>query len=177
MSGLRQALDRLEGRSSRPALHVEPMPSVAHAEFATIDAPATREPRDLATALSTACPPPALIALVGIGVEDPWTAPLREAAEAVARRIGRDVVLLGPGLLDDGPTLTAQWSTLRERAAYGFLHAPAEYAAGRLDGLGRVDAVVPVIELGRTSPRAVEAFRRLLAARGIGLLGAVVLDE
>lgn len=176
MSGLLVALHRLEGCAAEAAAPVAPS-QFGSSPAAPSESASSNKPGDLASALIAACSPPALIAAVGIGVEESFAPLLRETAEKVARRIGRDVVLLGPGLLDDGATLISQWSALRKRADYGFLHAPAEYVAGRLDGLGCVDAVVPVVELGRTSPRAVQAFRQLLADHGIGMLGAVVIGD
>lgn len=174
MSGLLEALHRLESGVPPTA---PSLPCPAPERSASFVRAPQAEPHDSATAIVAACPPPALIAVIGIGVDEPLAPLLRETAEAVAGRIGRDVVLLGPGLLDDVATLTTQWSALRGRAAYGFVLAPAEYAVGRLDGLRRVDAVVPVVELGRTSSRAVEAVRRLLMDRGIVVLGPLVVGE
>jgi hypothetical protein len=203
MSGLLAALERLEGRrrheppaspvvgpidapASTPTLLEPPSPpepaqapAPAPSPPAAIDEPSPGK-NPLAVfvdALSSQCPPPSLAAFLSVGVAGSITGLLREHAEAVVERIGRDVVLLGPGLLDDPKSLESQWDALRRRAAYGFLHAESEYALARLGVLGSFAAVVPVVELGTSSATAVARLRRLLAIRRIKVLGAVVVEK
>lgn len=191
MSGLLEALQRLEGRPTAPPKTVD----VAAPVIPTRIEPAPEPQRPVVTpiariapprevdrfaafvdALTAACPAPALVAFLSIGVEDSITPLLRDHADAVARILGRDVVLLGPGLLDDPTSPTSCLAMLRERGAYGFLHAEADYALARPAALAQVAAVVPVVELGKTSTQAVGRLRRLLAVHRIAVLGSTVIS-
>jgi hypothetical protein len=180
MSGLLEALQRLEGRETPPSTpKAEPLvaPQVLAApQPAVVERPRERDRfADFVAALTNHCPPPALIAFLTVGVEGSVTPLLRDHADAVVRNVGRDVVLLGPGLLDAATPSSSGWSSLRERAAYGFLHADADFAVARLNALMQVAAVVPVVELGRTSSRSVAQLRRVLAVHRIPVLGATVV--
>ena len=203
MSGLLEALQRLEGRTAAPSTsgdvvapepisprfefpepqrHVEPSPLATPQVEPTPVAPIA-PPREVdryavfVDALKVACPAPALVAFLSIGVEGSITSLLRDHADAVARSLGRDVVLLGPGLLDDPDSPTSCWAALRERGAYGFVHADAAFALARPATLKQVAAVVPVVELGKSSTRAATQLRRLLAVNRIPVLGATVIAE
>lgn len=179
MSNLLEALQRLEGRAPAPTPAASTTPKVEPRVLpqpVVVELPRERDRfAEFVSAVTTHCPPPALIALLTIGVEGSVTPLLRDHADAVARRIGRDVVLLGPGLLDEAAPSSSGWSSLRDRAAYGFLHAEAEFALARLAALSQVAAVVPVVELGRTSTQAVAKLRRILAVHRIPILGATVV--
>jgi len=138
--------------------------------------PATGDdPTAFAKALTSACREPALVAFVTVGIEESVTPLLRSLAEAVAGYTHRDVLLLGPGLLDHLPAVVAQKRDLVEQRAFGFVHAASEFALARLDALSQVAAVVPVVELGRSAKPAVEQLVSSLSARGIRVLGSVVV--
>jgi hypothetical protein len=183
MSGLLDALHRLEGRArvETTTATVAAPPTVAPPpKPAPAVTPSPLEVERFAPfldALASACPPPALIAFLTVGVEGSITPLLRDHADAVARRLGRDVALLGPGVLDETTSKTSGWTALRERAAYGFLHATADFALARPTALQQVAAVVPVVELGKSSTQAVASLRRLLALQRITVLGAVVVSD
>lgn len=165
--------------TTTPEPFVVPQPK----EVAITTKPATRESRDaewfgpFVDALTADCPPPALVAFLTVGVEGSITPLLRDHADAVARRLGRDVVLLGPGILDEAASATSGWNALRHRAAYGFLHASAEFALARPSALQQVSAVVPVVELKKSSTHSLQELRRVLAVHRIAVLGAVVVSD
>ena len=182
MSGLLEALQRLEGRGVAPlaaAHNLEPTPEPQRPVVEPLVAPPREADRfgAFVDALRAACPAPALVAFLSIGVDGSITSLLRDHADAVARTLDRDVVLLGPGLLDDPDSPTSCWTSLRERGAYGFVHADAAFALARPTTLKQVAAVVPVVELGKTSTQSVTHLRRLLAVNRIPVLGATVITD
>jgi hypothetical protein len=132
---------------------------------------------DPTAALVRLLPAPALAAVVAVGVTGELLPLLRGFGEALSVRTGADVVLLGPGTLDDAAGLASQWDALRTQVGYGLVHAPAERATLRLDALRQTAGVIAVVELGRTSVQAVKTIRTLLADGGIPLLGTLVIRD
>lgn len=132
---------------------------------------------DGAAALAHILHAPALAAVVGIGLEGELVPLLREFGESLSCRTTSDVVLLGPGMLDDVAALSAQWKVLSPHVGYGLVHTSAERAVARLDALQQTAGVIAVVELGRTRVEAVEAFRTRLAERKIPLLGTLAIRD
>jgi hypothetical protein len=149
--------------------------SFADEIFAELELPPVVDRFDFATALPAACLAPATVAMISVGVADP-VATLRDLAQSVSDRLSGDVVLLGPGTLDDAAALAAQWDTLRSRAAYAFIHASSDVAMRRIAGLRATAGVALVVELGRTATNDVRRFTTAMTAAGISVLGVIILD-
>lgn len=186
MNALFQALERLDGREpgDSPAWQIrtvaEPQ-AVKTFPPADVSADPTASERDefdaFASALLAVVAPPAVVAFVTCGVSESIIDVLRDLAEAVANRTGDDVVLLGPGALDEPQSPGATRPGLHRPGGFGFVHASADQVGGRLPGLRRVAGVVVVVELGISSKQGLTVLRSILAAGGISLLGTIVLQN
>jgi hypothetical protein len=147
------------------------------AETASESSAVPQSPRDFAAMLTAACPAPALVAFLSCGTTTEASTLVRDLAGELAARTAADVVLLGPGILDDAQALTSQWSELRRRTDYGFVHASADTIGRRVAALRAASGVVLIVELGHTSTQGVELVRSVLAQNGIHLRGVVALDK
>lgn len=122
-------------------------------------------------------PAPALAAVVAVDAMSDFPRLLRGFGEALSARTLTDVVLLGPGTLDDAAALTAQWEALRPHVGYGLVHATADRALLQSDALQQTAGVIAVVELGRTSFEAVKTLCARLAERGVPLLGTLAIRD
>lgn len=191
MSALLQALRRVEDRvplrrretptfaeaaAAEMVAEPEPQPELAW----PVAEPVRPEPivaDDFAEKLTRIVPAASVVTFLSCGPIVDFTTHLRELAGQVSERLGADVVLLGPGMLDAPDDLVEQWRSLKRHAAYAFLHASVERLEAKLAGIGRTAGVVLVVELGRTSASLLEATQRRFAERRIPLLGSVVLCD
>lgn len=173
--------DLLPGDATNAQIELEAEPTVSTEVAMPTEAvaapPSVAESNDGTAALADILHAPALAAVVTLGVNGEIVPLLRHFGEALSARTMSDVVLLGPGMLDDTAALTAQWKVLSPHVGYGLVHASAERALLRIDALRQTAGVICVVELGRTPTAAVEQLRTQLAERNIPLLGTLAIRD